>query len=181
MKTILICFAGRIASGKTTLSKAVAGFLKWPLASFGDYVRMEAHRKGLNESRDVLQMMGASLVEEPDDFCHLVLQQVSWKPGLHLVIEGIRHSKILDSLRRLTDPSEVFLVFVETEEQTIKRRLAERNASGGDKLSDFEAHSTEREVRTDLPAAADLIIDGSRPVDILVREIVSWLQKESDL
>lgn len=178
MKTILICFAGRIGSGKTTLSKAVANNLRWPRASFGDYVRMEALRQGLNEPRKVLQRIGASLVEDPNKFCHLVLKQVSWKPGQNLIIDGIRHSKILDSLRKLTDPSEVFLVFVTTEEQAIRKRFAEENPFREDDLLSFEAHSTETEVKSSLSAEASLIVDGTRPVNILAREIVAWFQNK---
>ena len=181
MKTILICFAGRIASGKTTLSRAVAETLEWPWAGFGDYIRMEARRKGLDESRGVLQNIGESLMEDPDDFCRLLLQQVSWEPGRHIVIDGIRHVRILDSMRRVTATSKVLLVFVETKEQVLKRRLAARNAPEGDGLSDFEMHSTEREVIKNLPAAADLIVDGSKPVDILVQDIVCWLRRESGI
>lgn len=180
MKTILICFAGRIGSGKTTVSKVVADTLKWQRASFGDCVRMEAFRQGLDESRQVLQRLGESLVEDPDKFCRLLLKKYSWKPGQNLIIDGIRHSKILDSLRKLTDPSEVFLVFVSTDEKIIKKRFAEENPLRKDDLMSIEAHSTETEVKTILPAKSSLIVDGARPIKILVKEIMAWLKSYSD-
>ena len=177
---MIICFAGRVSSGKTTLSKAMADALKWPRASFGDYVRKEARRQGLNESREVLQKIGASLVEDTDKFCNKVLDQVSWKSGQNLVIDGVRHSEILGSLKRLAGPSEVFLIFVETNEQTIRKRRVDKNTSGEDNLSDLEAHSTEREVTTALPTIADLVVDGAHPLDILVQEMVAWLKSKND-
>lgn len=181
MKTILICFAGRIASGKTTLSQAVAENLEWPRVGFGDCVRMEARRKGLDETRNVLQNIGESLVEDPDEFCRLLLQRISWEPGCHMVIEGIRHTRILDSLRRITAPSKVLLIFIETKEQILKSRLAERYKQKKEEgLLGLESHSTEREVLTNLPDAADLIVDGSRSVEILVRQIMGWLPREID-
>lgn len=181
MKTILICFAGRIASGKTTLSQAVAQTFKWPRASFGDRVRIEARRKGFNESREVLQKIGEALIEEPDDFCNMLLEHVAWKPGRHLVIDGLRHTTVLNSLRRLTTPSEVLLVLVETGEQTLEKRLAKRGVLEGYQLSDLEAHSTEREVLEAFPDMADLIVDGTLPVKTLVGEIVAWVQNKIEV
>ena len=113
MKSIIIGFSGKIGSGKTTLSMAVAKALNWPHASFGNYVREVVRQRGIEESRKVLQEIGASLVENPDEFCHSLLEQSGWKPGQHLIVDGVRHAKIVDALHRATEPSRVFLVFVE--------------------------------------------------------------------
>jgi dephospho-CoA kinase len=181
MTSIIICFAGRIGSGKTTLSNAVAECLNWPRASFGDYVRMEARRQGLNESRDVLQRIGAELVQDPDKLCYSMLGKVSWKPGENLVIDGIRHSRIIDSLLKLTNLSKVFLIFVETEEQSLRKRFSDKSTFGEDDLLRFEEHSTEAEVKEGLSDKADLIVDGTRLIKELVQEIVTWLQKKGEV
>jgi dephospho-CoA kinase len=48
VKPVVLTFAGRIASGKSTLSRQIAVTLGWPWASFGDYVRAEATRRGFD-------------------------------------------------------------------------------------------------------------------------------------
>ena len=183
MKSIIIALAGRIGSGKSTLAVALADTLQWPRVSFGDYVRKQAIRRRLDEAREVLQEIGASLIEEDTDkFCLSVLEQVSWTPGQHIVIDGIRHSKVLRSLRKLTKPSEIFLVFVNVDDSTRMNRLYKNNVIGkNNRFSQIEAHSTEVDVREGLPDMANLIVDGTRPKQDLVQEIVTWIQNKIEM
>ena len=44
---LVLAFAGRIASGKSTFSMGLAQVLGWPRVSFGDYVRQVARHSGL--------------------------------------------------------------------------------------------------------------------------------------
>ena len=180
MKSIIIGFAGKISSGKTTISAAVAEALNWPRASFGDYVRGLARERGLEESREVLQEIGASLVENPDEFCLSVLMLADWKPGQNLVVDGVRHVKIIDALRRVTKPSRVFLVFVKIDERVRKKRLLDDRNAGKQVALGYEAHTTEADVNTVLPAMADLMADGAHPVPDLVNQIVAWIQERSE-
>lgn len=179
MKSIIVGFAGKIGSGKTTLSAAVAEALNWPRVGFGDYVRGVARQRGLEESRKVLQQIGASLVENPDKFCRSLLEQVDWKPGQHLVVDGIRHAKIIDALRRVTEPSRVFLVFVKVAEKVRRKRLLNDGATGKQAAPEYESHTTEADVKAVLPAMADLVVDGTLPVPDLVNHIVAWVQDKS--
>jgi cytidylate kinase len=130
LKSIIIGFSGKIGSGKTTISTAVAEALNWPHASFGDYVREVGRERGIEESRKVLQEIGASLVENPDEFCLSLLELSGWKPGQHLVVDGVRHAKIVDALHRTTKPSRVFLVFVEVNEKVRKKRIQNQKDNG---------------------------------------------------
>ena len=179
MKSIIIGFAGKIGSGKTTISAAVAEALNWPRASFGDYVRRVARQRGLEESREVLQEIGASLVENPDEFCLSILGLVDWKRGQNLVVDGIRHAKIIDALRRVTEPSRVFLVFVKVNERVRRKRLLNDRDAGKQAAPKYEAHTTEADVNTVLPAMAELVADGARPVPDLVNQIVTWIRDKS--
>jgi cytidylate kinase len=179
LKSIIVGFAGKIGSGKTTISAALAEALNWPRASFGDYVRGVARERGLEESREVLQEIGASLAENPDEFCLSFLGLVDWKPGQNLVVDGIRHAKIIDALRRVTEPSRVFLVFVRVDERVRRKRLLDNRDAGKQAAFGYEAHTTEADVNTVLPALADLVADGARPVPDLVNQIVAWIQDRS--
>ncbi len=178
MRPVVLAFAGSIASGKSTLSVSVATALGWPRVSFGDHVREVARNSGLDCSREVLQDVGASLIDKGwEDFCRTVLRQVNWSPGQPLIVDGIRHVEAIDVLRQLVAPSTLLLVLVVLNEPTREARLRERGMTDHGKFHQIEAHSTEAQVKTVLPRMADITVDGARPVEDLVREIVTRVQQ----
>src|SRR3982751_2032964 len=75
---IVVSFAGRIGSGKSSVSNVLAEALGWPRAGFGDYLRDELRRRGGDmASRQALQDLGQSFVEvDPEAFCRSVLGRV---------------------------------------------------------------------------------------------------------
>jgi len=178
MKPVVLGFSGSIASGKSTLSIEVALSLGWQRVSFGDYVRTVAKHQGLGESREVLQTVGASLLNQGiEQFCSSVLAQVNWKPGQPLVVDGIRHAEVVSTLYRLVTPSKLLLVFLAVNESIREARLIEKRLSYGEYLHQIEMHSTEVQVQTVLPKMADLTVDSNRKVQELVKEIVTWVQQ----
>lgn len=177
VKPMLLVFSGSIASGKSTLSREIAASLGWQRVSFGDYVRTVVQRQGLDESREVLQAVGASLIEQGlQQFCQSVLAQVNWKPGQPLVVEGLRHAEIVSILRQIVAPLELRLIFIAANEQTREARLAEKGLTDRTQQQQIEAHSTEAQVKTVLPKMADLTVDGTRTIEELVAEIVQWIK-----
>ena len=176
---LVLAFAGRIASGKSTLSTGVAQVLGWPRVSFGDYVRQVARHRGLEESRSVLQELGAALIAQGwETFCHTVLGQVAWEPGQSLIIDGIRHAEALAVLRQLVAPSELRLVFITVNEPTRASRLRQRDIPDCETLQRIEDHATEAQVGTVLPGMADFLVDGARPQKKLQQDIVRWVQQQ---
>ena len=173
----VLAFSGKIASGKSTLSEEVAQALQWKRASFGDYVRTVAKSEGLEPSREVLQDLGASLATKPEEFCRAVLTHYGWQSGEPLVIDGLRHKEILDALRRIVAPLEVRVVYLEIDDQRRHERLMQEEHVDEKKLSQVEAHSTEKQVANVLPNLADLTVSADRPVDDLVRDIVTWVHQ----
>ena len=179
-KPLVLAFAGRIASGKSTLSTGVARALGWPRVSFGDSVRQVARRRGLEESRAVLQEVGATLIAQGwEAFCHAVLGQVAWAPGQPLIVDGIRHAEALEVLRQLVAPSELRLVFIAVNEPTRATRLRQREIPDRETVQRVEEHSTEAQVGTVLPGMADFLVDGARPLEGLLQEIVRWVQQHT--
>ncbi|MFH7026652.1 MAG: AAA family ATPase [Heteroscytonema crispum UTEX LB 1556] len=179
MKPVVLGFAGSIASGKSTLSIEVALSLKWQRVSFGDYVRTVAQRQGLGESREVLQIVGASVVNQGiEQFCSSVLAQVNWKPGQPLVVDGIRHAEVVSTLHRLVTPSKLLLVFVAVNESIREARLIEKGLTYCEDLQHIETHSTEVQVQTVLSKMADFTVDSTRKIEELVKEIVTWVQQQ---
>lgn len=180
MKSIVLVFSGSIASGKSTLSIEIAKALGWQRVSFGNYVRTVAQSQGLGGSREVLQAVGASLINQGiEQFCEAVLSQVNWEPGTPLIVDSIRHAEVALTLRRLVAPLELLLVFVTVDELTREARLIERGLTRCEQWQLLEAHSTETQVQAVLPAMADLTVNSGRKIEELIQEIVMWLQNKA--
>jgi dephospho-CoA kinase len=179
LEPLVLAVSGRIGSGKTTVASGVANALGWKRASFGEFVRAVARSQGLDDRREVLQEVGARLVEKGTaDFCRSLLAHFHWESGEPLVVDGVRHREILESLRALVSPLQVRLVYVDVDDEARQRRLTqlgELTTSG--QLGELDSHSTEREVTQELAAAAAFRVSGTRPVDEIVRDIVEWVQK----
>src|ERR1039458_2129720 len=91
---IVVCFSGRIGSGKTSVSQCVATTLGAAWTSFGGFIRDAAQERGLDaNSREVLQTLGAQLISEKgtDWLCEQVITRAKWDGHQPLVIDGVRH------------------------------------------------------------------------------------------
>ena len=177
-KPVILTFSGKIKSGKTTLSKSIAKKLDWSYISFGDYIRSVAKMKGLIESRETLQNLGEQLVETMgwERFCKDILDQISWKNGQSIVIDGVRHSEAILTLKKLTAPSNVLLVYLTLDENDQKERLSQIMDINNEEFLRMNSHSTEIQVYNLLPNIADLILDGSQHIDILIDKLIDWLK-----
>ena len=176
MTSLIVAFAGTTASGKSTISTALAERLGWKRAGFGDYVRQIARERGVAQSIENLQDLGAELVAEgAEQFCRGVLEAVNWRAGEPVVVDGVRHLEVLATLRGLTAPSKIVLVFVTVGNAERFARLKERGINDTSRLARIESHSAERQVRDVLRSAADLVVDGSDPLDRTVATILGWL------
>lgn len=177
MMPLVLAFAGRIASGKSTVSQGVAAALGWPWTSFGGYVRMEAQHRGLDETRAVLQQVGEQLIAAGWElFCQAVLAQAGWRPGQPLVIDGIRHVEGLQTLRDIAAPQSVLLILIDVPEMVRTVRLSARGVTGDEQQQD-DRHASETQVNAILPQIANLIVDGTRPVEDLVHDITLWIER----
>ena len=93
-----------------------------------------------------------------------------------MVIEGVRHTRIIPVLRRLVAPSAFVLAFLEVPDKVLRERRSLDERSGDGNWNQIETHSTEMEVTTNLKSLADLVLDASKPVATLVKEAVSFLE-----
>jgi len=173
---VVIGFSGRIKSGKTTISKAVAESLGIEHASFGDFVRYEATRRGVDpESRHNLQAIGESLIEERGwpQFCRDVLQHAGWKHSHPIIVDGIRHVNAVNALLDIVSPLPFFLVHIQLEEQKRIQRLVDQDF---DAQRQLDSHSTERDVKNLLPGMADLIVNCNHAIEDIVAAVASTIQ-----
>lgn len=178
---LVVAFAGRIGSGKTTITSAVARTLGWPRASFGDYVRSVARQQQLKETRQNLQNLGTHLLrQDAHGFCASVLSSCGWKPPADLLIDGLRHVETIDLIRQLVTPAILKIVFITVQEGTRLTRLRERGEGNADAISQVEDHSSEQQVNFELREVTDLVVDGDRPVGEVVAQLVAWIRAQEN-
>jgi adenylate kinase family enzyme len=154
----IFAFGGRSKSGKTTLGKRLALELGVRFASFGDFVRKEARRRGLtNVSSPELQDVGLSLVTtDLSRFCESVLADAGFVPGEGLVIDGVRHLETIRELKRLTAGQNFKLVYLES---SLAARH-ERAPQSVHELENLDLHPVDSETAS-LKDIANLVLDTS--------------------
>ena len=169
-------FSGRIGSGKSHLSKIIALRLGLARVGFGDVVRAEAERRGLDTlDKAVLQQLGQQLViNEPEKFCSDVLSFLPENGMSGGVIDGLRHRHIFDSLGRLFGRERLRLVFVAIDENVRRIRLAENRNWALKDMEGYDSDATEEQVATSLPGLADFTVDNSFSVEESIAALMQW-------
>lgn len=171
---MILAFAGRIGAGKSTISKAVADHYSVKRASFGDTVRHEAERRGINETRVALQDLGDQLIAGGwDDFCTLVTDSVDWDRSSSLVVDGVRHHGAIEALRRLAAPSRLHLVFIDTPWDRRKAWLIQKGQDVAEVLA-ADAHPNESELSA-VMWEADMTVSNDGSIDEAVELVISAL------
>ncbi|MBE9111942.1 nucleoside monophosphate kinase [Nodosilinea sp. LEGE 07298] len=179
MKPAILTFSGPIASGKSTISNKLAQTLHWSRVSFGDYVRSVADARQISKTREVLQAIGTELVtSDVEGFCKAALQQVNWQHGQPLVIDGVRHIEVLETLQKLVAPMKLHLIFITIDDSIQASRLIERGSNELLALQALELDVTEQQVGTYLKNIADFVVNGSRSVEEAAQDITDWLQSQ---
>jgi dephospho-CoA kinase len=167
-------FAGKIGSGKSTLSKLIAADLGFRYASFGDYVRKLAISRNMQMTRENLQNLGQEMIaENTEGFCLSVLEDAKWEVGTPLVIDGVRHVEVTEKLKKIIQPDFFKLIFLKIENDVVRKyRTIEREKD----ILKIDQHQTEKQLlNNSLIAVADLVINAESPVQVLRSEINSWI------
>lgn len=175
MTSPVICFSGRIGSGKTSASRGVAGAIGAAWCGFGDFIRSSAIAAGRDAaSREVLQELGAQLIDEhgPAWLCAQVIAAASWNGKTALVIDGVRHADVLDEISRQVIGHPTVLVYLAFDG-------VRESPRGLDKESRrrAEQHSTERDVLDVLPSRADVLIPVDAPLERVVQLVLDFLRQ----
>jgi dephospho-CoA kinase len=179
MGSIALGFSGSIASGKSTLSEAVAAALGCNRVSFGLHMRAEAARRGLPDDRSTLQKIGEELVDHnAEALCAAVLAQADWAPGDSIVIDGVRHIAVSDCLKQLVSPSDFQLVHISADRSTRMLRIADRGVRSVN-IDALDAHSTEIQVHNAIPNTAALRLSGAQPLASAIEAILKWVEERT--
>jgi dephospho-CoA kinase len=175
----VVAFAGKIGSGKTTLSTAISRATGCKRASFGDYVRHVVSTQGLETTRETLQRVGTEiLTANPLDFCKNVLAHSGWISGESLVIDGLRHSETIPLLNDLFSPLKLQIVYIDIDELLRFARLGVKGDREAAAQAVADSHSSEQQVATTLRDIADLIVDGRSPIQDSVAQVLGFLSKK---
>ncbi len=155
----IICFSGRMRSGKSTISRAIASKLGWKRVSFGEFILQKARAGGCDfEDRSTLQQIGTKLIESGwPNFVSAVLESADWNRGDPLIIDGIRHLEAISSITKLAKPLPVILIYVEIDESIRQQRLT----STENYDPETEHHHVESESKLRLREAANFVVSGS--------------------
>jgi len=177
MKTAFT-FSGAIGSGKSTVSSRFAQRLGAKWNSFGNTVRRIAAEKGIEPSRENLQRLGAAAVEANQEaFCRKVIDGAEGGAEDFIVIDGVRHERILECLRVLVSPTPLLAVFVDTPQQIRLERLRTRDGLSMAQITELQRHSTETEVETKLRAKANFVASNAGRVEDCEDELLRWAKK----
>lgn len=175
--SLIVCFSGRIGSGKSSLSCSVAERLGWRRVSFGDYVRAEVRRQGGDpSSRQALQDLGEKLVSTNiEEFCRNVLNMSCASCSDNLIVDGVRHISVQDTISSVFQNETVKLIHLTLDDSERYSRIISRDGNSLD-LERAENHPVEAELRDTLPSIADLIIDSRKSFDENILEILEFVQ-----
>jgi len=175
MKPLIVCFSGRIGSGKTTVSVSVAERLDIARASFGDYIRAIATSKGLDpQSREVLSALGEQTINDLgwQRFCQNVLSSVNWSYDKGLVVDGIRHIQAIEQIKNIIPNLPVYLVHLSLPDEIAEIR---QRGKGVEENPKAEMHSTEIQVINDLPSRADTLISADQSINEITDQVIAFL------
>jgi len=171
----IIALAGPTKSGKTTLARRLAASLAVPYGSFGDQVRKEAIRRGLNaHSQGDLQTLGAEMVEkDAKAFCKAVLSDAGYHSGHGLVLDGVRHVRVLKVIKSLAGDQTVELVYLDS--SALDR--AKRSSLNARELEDIDSHMVEQDAPK-LKSIASLVLDTSKNDESAFKVLLEWALRE---
>lgn len=169
----VVGLSGQFGSGKSSLAAILAERTSWKRAAFGDYLRHIATERGSGTDRASLQQLGEEQIALGwEAFCVSVLDHFDWKPGVGLIVDGLRHVDAITTLNRLLYPQTVFHIHLAADHALRLKRITSRD--GGQAVGrDYEFHSTEADVTNVLPKAAHLVLDAARSVEQLADNVLT--------
>lgn len=171
----VVCVAGKIGIGKTTITSALASCLRWPRAGFGDYVRLQvAARGGDPTSRRELQDFGQHLVaSDPAGFTRAVLESSNYRPGGDLLVDGLRHVVILRLLADIVAPSRLCLIYLAADDATRDARVRARSVHVSDGAM---GHAVEADLETELPSLANAVIQADATIRVVLENFLKAIE-----
>jgi|GEM_PF-1162713 len=143
----------KIGSGKTYVAQQLAQMFQYDQASFSSYIRYKSEKMGLELTRENMQKIGHDTVENDlDSYIYFMLNCAVDKKSDTLILDGLRNTKVLDSIRQENKGTRV--IYVECDETLRQQQLTNRDGSFNPQS---DAHETEQEMER-LKKLADVVV-----------------------
>lgn len=167
---VKIFIAGGTCSGKSTLAKMIAEKTGYPVTSFGGILRDHARASNLPLTVESLQNLGQGLISHLgyDGFLQWIIghsPNVSW--GGPLVIDGVRHTAMHESLKRAFPTS--VLVYCACDKETQIERMMNRNGILREEAERILSHPLEQFINDIEPQANLFFRPGDSADDFLAQ------------
>lgn len=182
MTTYAYSICGRIASGKSTVSRLLAERHGWDLVSFGAFVRMRAREQELGQDRRTLQELGSRLFSElgPAGILEAARSACTARSDVQ-VVDGIRHEDVWRAARAVYDG--VALLFLESQLEQRYRRYCSRHGLAEEEfsLADFQMldeQPIEAGIET-LRSHADRVFSADTSLPQLMEEIEGFMDSST--
>lgn len=121
---ISIIIVGKICSGKSTLAKNLSRALKFPIASFGGFLKEFSVLNDLPVGREFLQDLGTKFIETNHvQFLKDVIDFTPGKPNC-IIFEGVRHRVIFDEIK--ASSKNTFSIYLDVTENLRRNRFVKR-------------------------------------------------------
>lgn len=171
---LTVILSGKVASGKTYLSKYIAMLLSCRRYSVSDYLKhIAAIREQKDVSRQILQEIGKEQIELGwEMFVNNFLGFIDWNNNENIVIDGVRHIEFFNTLMEQIKPCKVVLVWVEIDENTMAIRMKKRNESGN-----FLGHVAEGNLEKIRQRADIVIVNGKEQESDSTRQLLYELYR----
>jgi hypothetical protein len=163
--------------GDKEIAQIVADKRDVPNASFGTWLREEATRLGYPAAkRRDLQLLGQQIISDRGELALFleVLEAFHLRPAQSFVIEGIRHRKVLESVRSLVGDDLFFFAYVDRPLAERRRLLREKEQLTESEIDDVLDDPTEVEI-PELESEADMRLDMRRGADIEGERLIEQL------
>ena len=114
----IVCIAGEIASGKTTVAKKLALSIEGEQFSVSDYLKHLLLEEGITEpTRTQLQEMGKREIEKGwYSFVRGFLRFIDFDSGKTYIIDGIRHKCFMEAICSMVYPVTPLLIYLNVSE-----------------------------------------------------------------
>lgn len=166
--TVIVALSAERGAGKTTLAAAIAADLSAVHARVSGWLASRIEEQGRVPTADALREAGEHAAANPASLVEEVLAFYRWQPGRGLIFDAVRHSGVLDALRKYVAPQPVLHVALTLDREAIEGRLARRGDTA--QVEAGRSHSTEAQVPS-LIAAGDVVLDAASKVDVLVDRV----------
>ncbi len=177
MRKLYIGVAGVIASGKTTVTKAIAQNYSLQVLSFGGVLREYCLRNSIIPSRSNLQNLGQNLITQLGQrgFMHWTMENassISWKNGI--ILDGFRHKDVYKEFKFIFPNS--ILIFCDCPKDAQVVRICQRDKISPREAREIIEHPSEQDIKA-LQDSADFIFT---PQDT-PQKLIEWIANKTKI